>query len=279
MDKASWDTFAVPHVRPTCTWMPQTWAKMEMLRGPTCYLPVFRRKTEHFKTQEVSSHVLLRSETWYHKDLLFEIGEGIAYLTLNRPLLSWKTEMKRAKTACWVDQCWRSYSLIHYQNNVLSFAQLDSFDAWSPLEMSVFASSSSIRPTIQFWEARCEQCAERLNGPSATGCHLWVASTWHPRSLMTVQLVKSCESFAATLFVVILLEKPEINVFLVSVYGLRTLFLSLAVLAYEFFRSLSKCFEIVLRLKSFGSSQESLRDCTRDDKRRSDLLSFFPWAD
>ncbi|CAK9075823.1 1, partial [Durusdinium trenchii] len=44
VDKASWDTFAVPHIRPTCT-----------------------------------------SETWYHKDLLFEIGEGIAYLTLNRP--------------------------------------------------------------------------------------------------------------------------------------------------------------------------------------------------
>ena len=25
-----------------------------------------------------------RSENWHHKDLLFEIGEGIAYLTLNR---------------------------------------------------------------------------------------------------------------------------------------------------------------------------------------------------
>ena len=43
VDKASWDTFAIPSVKPTCT-----------------------------------------SETWYHKDLLFEIGEGIAYLTLNR---------------------------------------------------------------------------------------------------------------------------------------------------------------------------------------------------
>lgn len=44
VDKASWDTFAVPHVKPSCT-----------------------------------------SENWHHKDLLFEIGEGIAYLTLNRP--------------------------------------------------------------------------------------------------------------------------------------------------------------------------------------------------
>lgn len=44
VDKASWDTFAVPHVKPSCT-----------------------------------------SENWHHKDLLFEIGDGIAYLTLNRP--------------------------------------------------------------------------------------------------------------------------------------------------------------------------------------------------
>ncbi|CAJ1378487.1 unnamed protein product [Effrenium voratum] len=44
VDKSSWDTFAVPHVKPTCT-----------------------------------------SENWHHKDVLFEIGEGIAYLTLNRP--------------------------------------------------------------------------------------------------------------------------------------------------------------------------------------------------
>ena len=29
----------------------------------------------------------IRSENWHHKDVLFEIGEGIAYLTLNRQLL------------------------------------------------------------------------------------------------------------------------------------------------------------------------------------------------
>mmetsp|Transcript_23349 Transcript_23349/g.43911 ORF Transcript_23349/g.43911 Transcript_23349/m.43911 type:complete len:339 (+) Transcript_23349:70-1086(+) len=44
VDKPSWDTFAVPHIRPVCT-----------------------------------------SENWFHKDVLFEIGEGIAYITLNRP--------------------------------------------------------------------------------------------------------------------------------------------------------------------------------------------------
>ncbi|CAE7472815.1 crt [Symbiodinium sp. CCMP2456] len=44
VDKQSWETFAVPHIRPTCG-----------------------------------------SENWHHKDVLFEIGEGIAYITLNRP--------------------------------------------------------------------------------------------------------------------------------------------------------------------------------------------------
>eukprot|EP00931_Biecheleriopsis_adriatica_P106037 TRINITY_DN80554_c0_g1_i1.p1 TRINITY_DN80554_c0_g1~~TRINITY_DN80554_c0_g1_i1.p1 ORF type:complete len:336 (+),score=96.14 TRINITY_DN80554_c0_g1_i1:54-1061(+) len=44
VDKASWEVFPTPPVKPTCS-----------------------------------------SENWHHKDVLFEIGEGIAYITLNRP--------------------------------------------------------------------------------------------------------------------------------------------------------------------------------------------------
>jgi hypothetical protein len=108
VDKASWDTFAVPHVKPSCTSNAKGFRLRVALWNFVCFrtslhrlhIAVHRRlliliRIFIFSNAQLKlcsemgeSTVVQRSENWHHKDLLFEIGDGIAYLTLNRPRTS-----------------------------------------------------------------------------------------------------------------------------------------------------------------------------------------------